>query len=113
MPDVFTLVRIGGRLMVKGEGYGFTRQTEDSRDEKDSPIRTGNASASYASERPKPGHLGTGMGKLKIELRPRGNSHCRLCHRPLTDPESVARGIGPVCAQVLSLQPELFEEENK
>jgi hypothetical protein len=26
-------------------------------------------------------------------------AHCRYCHRPLTDPESVARGVGPVCAE--------------
>lgn len=23
--------------------------------------------------------------------------HCGLCHRPLTDPDSIERGIGPVC----------------
>ena len=23
---------------------------------------------------------------------------CSVCHRPLTDPESIARGMGPVCA---------------
>lgn len=26
-------------------------------------------------------------------------THCRACHRPLTDPESKYRGIGPVCRQ--------------
>lgn len=24
-------------------------------------------------------------------------SHCRICGRPLTDPDSVAAGIGPIC----------------
>ena len=24
---------------------------------------------------------------------------CEVCHRPLTDPKSIARGIGPVCQQ--------------
>ncbi len=27
----------------------------------------------------------------------RGLARCRVCHRPLTDPKSVAREIGPVC----------------
>ena len=27
-----------------------------------------------------------------------GSTECRICHRPLTAPESVAAGIGPVCA---------------
>lgn len=26
------------------------------------------------------------------------SQHCRVCHRPLSDPESVAAGIGPDCA---------------
>lgn len=25
------------------------------------------------------------------------SSYCRICHRPLSDPESVRLGIGPVC----------------
>ncbi len=29
----------------------------------------------------------------------RGHTYCILCSRLLTDPESVARGIGPICAR--------------
>jgi len=25
------------------------------------------------------------------------NSRCRACHRPLHDPSSIRRGVGPVC----------------
>ena len=28
-----------------------------------------------------------------------GSHRCARCHRPLTDPDSVARGVGPVCAR--------------
>ena len=28
-----------------------------------------------------------------------GSHRCARCHRPLTDPDSVARGVGPVCAK--------------
>ena len=27
------------------------------------------------------------------------SGHCGLCHSPLSDPESLARGLGPVCAK--------------
>lgn len=36
---------------------------------------------------------------------------CRVCHRPLTDPASVQRGIGPVCAGKGVEGPDLFERE--
>jgi len=32
------------------------------------------------------------------ELVP-NRGRCRMCHRPLTDPQSIERGIGPVCAK--------------
>jgi Family of unknown function (DUF6011) len=31
------------------------------------------------------------------------STHCRICSRELTDPESVRRGIGPVCWQKLEM----------
>lgn len=36
---------------------------------------------------------------------------CPVCHRPLTAPESLARGIGPVCVCKGSEGPMLFEAE--
>lgn len=35
-----------------------------------------------------------------------GSSVCEICHRPLSDPESVRRGIGPVCAGRIARQAE-------
>lgn len=33
-----------------------------------------------------------------------GSSVCEICHRPLSDPESVKRGVGPVCAARMARQ---------
>ena len=40
-------------------------------------------------------------------------AHCRYCHRPLTDPESVARGVGPVCAELDNRMLSLFEQPRR
>lgn len=37
---------------------------------------------------------------------------CRTCHRPLTDPESVRRGVGPVCRHHRSPDQENLELED-
>ena len=37
-------------------------------------------------------------------------AHCRYCNRPLKDPKSAARGIGPVCEEKIgSRMPSLFQ----
>lgn len=36
---------------------------------------------------------------------------CRICHRRLTRPESIRRGIGPVCGKKKIVQDELFSED--
>lgn len=36
--------------------------------------------------------------------------HCRYCHHPLTDPRSIERGFGPVCAGVAARAPDLFSQ---
>lgn len=39
---------------------------------------------------------------------------CKICHRPLTDPKSIEKGIGPVCASKGEYQNNsLFNEEKK
>ena len=40
-------------------------------------------------------------------------AHCRYCHRPLTDPASVARGVGPVCAELDNRMLSLFEQPRR
>jgi len=35
--------------------------------------------------------------------------NCHNCHRPLSDPESVRQGIGPICREKLSFQLSLFK----
>lgn len=40
-----------------------------------------------------------------------GSSICEICHRPLTDPESVKRGVGPVCAARMARQMAETERE--
>lgn len=40
-------------------------------------------------------------------------AHCRYCHRPLKDPESVARGVGPVCAELSGRMLSLFEQPRR
>jgi len=34
----------------------------------------------------------------RVRKQSAGQARCSRCHRPLTDPNSVARGVGPVCA---------------
>ena len=41
------------------------------------------------------------------------SAHCRKCGRALTDPISIEKGIGSICAATEISQPELFEEEEK
>jgi len=36
---------------------------------------------------------------------------CAICHKPLSDPESLARGLGPICAQTHADQPGLFDAQ--
>jgi ParB/RepB/Spo0J family partition protein len=40
-----------------------------------------------------------------------GSTRCRICNRELTAPESVAAGIGPICAQASPSSPETMEDE--
>ena len=40
-------------------------------------------------------------------------AHCRYCNRPLKDPASVARGVGPVCAELDSRMLSLFEQPRR
>lgn len=40
-------------------------------------------------------------------------AHCRYCNRPLKDPASVARGVGPVCAELSGRMPSLFEQPRR
>lgn len=40
-------------------------------------------------------------------------AHCRYCNRPLKDPASVARGVGPVCAELDSRMPSLFDQPRR
>jgi ParB/RepB/Spo0J family partition protein len=40
-----------------------------------------------------------------------GSTRCRICGRELTAPESVASGIGPICAQASPSSPETMEDE--
>lgn len=38
-------------------------------------------------------------------------ARCRYCARPLTDPLSIARGVGPVCAEsTAAMTLELFDQ---
>jgi hypothetical protein len=61
---------------------------------------------------------GVGGGSVKLSFTQdhehvydAGSTHCRICGRELTAPESVAAGIGPVCASGTKASPEELEEE--
>lgn len=50
--------------------------------------------AAEMSQRPNP----TYVAKLREQITTLIAGRCRVCHRTLTDPTSVAAGIGPECA---------------
>lgn len=42
------------------------------------------------------------------------STHCAVCNRRLTDPESIRLGVGPTCASKnpgFSFTPDMFEDE--
>jgi hypothetical protein len=43
------------------------------------------------------GHLRAGVGDIPADLTIQHNDQCGVCGRELTDPVSVATGIGPIC----------------
>jgi Family of unknown function (DUF6011) len=42
------------------------------------------------------------QGVVPAELEIWHEGRCSRCHKPLTDPESIRRGLGPICAEKLA-----------
>lgn len=81
-----TLARTGPRLLVARRAY-FAKLLKELRitDPSPTPVAT-DAIARYEAQ----------IAGVEAELARRGA--CRACGRPLSDPESVRRGVGPDCA---------------
>ena len=69
-------------------------------------VRDGETEERLGSQRPGQTYTGTAEGALawavenRVEafsLHGHATGHCGICSRPLSNPESVERGIGPIC----------------
>lgn len=67
-----------------------------------------NEEAAYGKSTPTTGYVGAMVAELKVILAdPQGagiwfgrlSGCCCICNKPLTDPKSIAAGIGPVCVK--------------
>lgn len=101
VPDGETNLRVRVRHATRGSWTGWTFV--------DDGAEYGSR-RNYGRQDPAPG--ATYTGKIQSQLRAiaadpkeamarygRETGQCGVCSRPLEDPESVARGIGPVCAK--------------